>query len=103
MRLRVLCGKANHKGHKGTQKALLQLAASSFFSSFFLEKYQSFTSRPLLEATRFSASACVIGAGTITGSPGCQFAGVATAFASLVWSASKTRVISGMLRPSERG
>jgi hypothetical protein len=35
----------------------VQLAASSFFSSFFLLKYQSFTSRPLLEATRFSASA----------------------------------------------
>src|SRR5437868_6716156 len=57
-------------------------------SSFFRVKYQSFTSVfPPPLAARFSASACVSGAPSVTGSPGFQFAGVLQAFASAVCSA----------------
>ena len=67
----------------GTDQSSLRRASQSAAAaaSFFLVKYQSVTSTPLpFEATRFSASACVIGAGTMTASPGLQFAGSAHAF-----------------------
>src|SRR5437868_8117062 len=73
------------------------------FPRFFFVKYQSFTSNSLPPFARSAASFCVTGAGTMTGSPTCQFAGVAHAFASAVCSASKTRMISSMFRPNESG
>src|SRR4051812_49217167 len=62
----------------------------------FLEKYQSVTLRSLLPA-RSAAAAWVRGAGTITSCPGRQLAGQATPFASTVWRASTTRMISSKL------
>ena len=56
-------------------------------SKVFVDKYQLFTFNPAPSSTLFCASACVAGAGTITSSPGCQFAGHDTAFASTVCSA----------------
>src|SRR5947209_397040 len=58
-----------------------RVAASA---SCFFEKYHCLTSSPLPEVTRLAASSCVCGAGTMTGSPGFQFAGVAQALASAV-------------------
>jgi hypothetical protein len=56
-----------------------------------------------LPCTRSSAVPHDPAGGTITSSPGCQSAGVATFILSLVCSATTNRRISGMLRPLLRG
>src|SRR5947207_9868144 len=96
-------GITSEKPKTRNEKPLYLIPRVAASASCFLEKYHCFTSRPLPEATRLAASSCVCGAGTITGSPGFQFAGVAQALASAVCSASKTRRISSTLRPSDKG